>query len=363
MIFWYEDLIMGKTRNHYPDWSCTQDVTQKTRPARRAKWLRPDAVTPQSVYSFHTPFYAKTDGKQWVFQANSPYGAWKTAGTILSLFLIACLLFGLIPFPNEGTEFFLSVSAILSMIVAYSIYKTRTGGEDRWVVFDRTTGNVCFWKKNHKNSLTVPFNQVRCYWTTKYMRGGYISSLYLMPEVILPNERNRLWKIHMGFPRHYEQAQFYWRVLTDFMDRRRSIPEVPGLIHQVRFAEKNGYSIEDFAKNEVQLTEKEFSEIDEEINNDIAALEHRLSQIMEPKNFKADKLISFYEHAPIYARKDILTSIMVRLKRWIKFVKSEDRMMEPGFSEYFSISEYECEMDKLADFFFKLDEERRTCSY
>ncbi|GGX41383.1 hypothetical protein GCM10007392_05360 [Saccharospirillum salsuginis] len=144
------------------------------------------------------------------------------------------------------------------------------------------------------------------------------------------------------------------------MDQSRPIPEVPGLIHQVRFVEKNGYTIEDLTEGGVEMTEADFNEVDAEIQNDMAALDARLRRMVKPDKFSADKLIEFYKNAPIYSKEDILRTIMVKLKRWIRFLKGEDRMMEPGYGEYFTLEEYEQEMDKLADFFFRIDQERRA---
>lgn len=359
MIFGYEELLMGRIKYRYPDWSCTKEVTKNTRPVRRAKWLRPDPVKPQPTYSFHTPFYTKTDGKQWVIQSDSSIGWIRTIGFISSFFFLIFLFFGLVPFPNDGTVFFLSMTGLTFLLVSFSMYQSRTRGEDTWVVFDRTTRNVCFWKKNQEHSLTVPFEQVKCYWNSKYMRGGPVSSFFLMPEVNLSDERNRLWKVHFGFAPQYEQAQFFWRVLTDFMDKSRPIPEVPGLIHQIRFVEKNGYTIEDLTEGGIEITEADFNEVAEEIQNDMAALDARLRRMIKPDQFSADRLIEFYEACPIYAKEDVLRTIVVKLKRWVKFLKGEDRMMDPAYKDFFTLKEYEAEMDKLSDFFFKVDKERR----
>ncbi|GGX41370.1 hypothetical protein GCM10007392_05340 [Saccharospirillum salsuginis] len=250
--------------------------------------------------------------------------------------------------------------ATFLIVTLFSMYKTRIGGENTWVVFDRTTGNVCFWRKNQKNSLTVPFDKVNCYWIRGFQRGGVTHNLYFMPTENLPNERHRWWKVHFGFPTQYEQAQFFWRVLTDFMDRSRPIPEVPGLIHQVRFVEKNGYTIEDLTEGGVEMTEADFNEVDAEIQNDIAALEARLERLLEPDQFSADRLIEFYENAPVYARTDVIRSVMSILSIWISVLKGEDRVMDPAFRKYFTLMEYEAEIDKLADFFFRVDKERRA---
>ncbi|WP_189606926.1 hypothetical protein [Saccharospirillum salsuginis] len=360
MLFWYADFLMGETKYLYPDWKCTKRTTDNTRVSRKANKLRGKLVTPQPVYSFHTPFYVKTDGKQWVIQADSSYGAWKATGIIFSALFVFCVIAGIDLFQKEGFNVFVIAGATFLIVTLFSMYKTRIGGENTWVVFDRTTGNVCFWRKNQKNSLTVPFDKVNCYWIRGFQRGGVTHNLYFMPTENLPNERHRWWKVHFGFPTQYEQAQFFWRVLTDFMDRSRPIPEVPGLIHQVRFVEKNGYTIEDLTEGGVEMTEADFNEVDAEIQNDIAALEARLERLLEPDQFSADRLIEFYENAPVYARTDVIRSVMSILSIWISVLKGEDRVMDPAFRKYFTLMEYEAEIDKLADFFFRVDKERRA---
>ena len=360
MLMWYADLLMGKTKYRYPDWSCTNESTQLTRASRKAKRLRGEQVTPQPVYSFHTPFHVKTDGKQWAIQADSSHGVWQATGIISSFFFLLFLFFSLVPFPNEGTIFFSILTGMVFLPLSISMYKTRTGGEDTWVVFDRTTGNVCFWKKNQKNSLTVPFEKVNCYWIRVFRRGGITHSLHFMPTENLPNERHRWWQVHFGFAPQYEQAQFFWRVLTDFMDKSQPIPEVPGLIHQIRFVEKNGYTIEDLTEGGIEMTEADFNEVAEEIRNDLAALEARLERLLEPDQFSADRLIEFYENAPVYARTDVIRSVMSILSTWVSVLKGEDQVMDPAFRAYFTLTEYETEIDKLSAFFFKIDEERRA---
>ncbi len=359
MLMWYAELLMGKTKYLYPDWYSTKQTTQETRASRKPNRLRGKLVTPQSAYSFHTPFGVLTDGKQWAVQANSSHSAWQATGIIFSLIFLYCFIAAIIQYQPDELSLFDYLSATFLIVLAYAMYKTRTGGEDTWVVFDRTTGNVCFWKNNQKNSVTVPFEKVNCYWIRVFRRGGITHSLHFMPTENLPNERHRWWQVHFGFAPQYEQAQFFWRVLTDFMDKSRSIPEVPGLIHQVRFVEKNGYTIEDLTEGGIEMTEADFNEVAEEIQNDMAALDARLRRIIKPDQFSADRLIKFYEACPIYAREDVLRTIVVKLRRWVKFLKGEDRMMDPAYRDFFTLKEYEAEMDKLSDFFFKVDKERR----
>ncbi|MEJ2044725.1 MAG: hypothetical protein P8X89_15770, partial [Reinekea sp.] len=70
-IGWLSNLILGKLKKLWPDWRCTQTLSPKTRPVRKAKRLRGQKVEPIEHYGFHTPFEVKTDGQQWIISTNT----------------------------------------------------------------------------------------------------------------------------------------------------------------------------------------------------------------------------------------------------------------------------------------------------
>ena len=339
---------MGKLKYFWPDWSMTHTLSENTRTSRKPERLRGRQVTPLPVYSFHTPFTIQTDGKQWVIGGYSRSGAIRAAADVLTFIGVSWFLIFTAIYLQPENKVSIWVGLVPILIATPFLIWGRFGGEDTWVVFDRTTGNVCFWRKNKQNSLVVPFDQVQCYWIEVFRR-GVSHSLYFMPEVNLPNERHRWWKVEMGFPTQYQQAQYFWRVLTDFMDRSRPIPEVPGLIHQVRSMEKKGYTIQDITEGGKEITDDDFMEVQKEIQNDMAALEARLDRIMEADQFSADALIQFYENAPVYAVEKVLQTVKFQLELWVDFLKQQ--LMEPEFRDYYSLDQYKAEINKLVRYF------------
>ncbi|MEJ2066345.1 MAG: hypothetical protein P8X74_24205 [Reinekea sp.] len=157
-IGWLSNLVLGKLKKLWPDWRCTQTLSPKTRPVRKAKRLRGQKVEPIEHYGFHTPFEVKTDGQQWIISTNTKVTVNRIAAMMLLFFFIFCAVALYFTYPAKGAELFIFLASILGLAALYNIIKARLGGEDTWVIFDRTTGNVCFWRKNAKNSLTVPFD-------------------------------------------------------------------------------------------------------------------------------------------------------------------------------------------------------------
>ncbi len=347
---WVMDLLMGKIKQRWPDWRCTETITAQTRPTRKPERLRGQKVEPLEVYGHHTPFTFDTDGKQWVIKTDTKIVSHRVYGLMSAFF---CLFFLIIGFPileNENNYGSFYAAALLALPAAYNIIKARLGGEDAWVVFDRSTGNVCFWRKNATNSLTVPFEQVHCYWTPVFRR-GLSHNFYFMPIVNLPNERHRWWQVYMGFPTQYSQAQYFWRVLTDFMDQTKPIPTVPGLYHHMRWLEKNNYTLQDITEGGKEIEEADFVEIEEEMEKEVAAINKEFEAMLhQPRGFNVDAIIDFYTGSPDYAKDEMLVSIRSKLKFRIRCLKTQN-LMDMGFPKYFTLAEYRRDLNKLIQFF------------
>jgi hypothetical protein len=349
-IGWLSNLILGKLKKLWPDWRCTQTLSPKTRPVRKAKRLRGQKVEPIEHYGFHTPFEVKTDGQQWIISTNTKVTVNRIAAMMLLFFFIFCTVALYFTYPAKGAELFIFLASILGLAALYNIIKARLGGEDTWVIFDRTTGNVCFWRKNAKNSLTVPFEQVDCYWTPVFRR-GLSHNFYFMPTVNLPNERHRWWQVYMGFPTQYQQAQYFWRVLTDFMDKTKPIPSVPGLYHHLRWLEKNNYTLHDITEGGKEVAEADFVEIDEEMEKEIDAIDKEFEKMLhQPRGFNVDAIINFYIVSPDYAKDAMLISIRSTIKFRIRCLTKQN-LMDMGFSKHFTLAEYRRDLNKLIQFF------------
>ncbi len=332
--------LSGKHRYLWPDWRCTKETTEVVHPARK-RLSKGKEVAPLEEYSFHTPFSSDTDGNQWVFRADIrvffDHAGYRA--TSLILLGLSLLIFVLGVVGEVFIDFIYGSLGIflLSMGVAY---KARTGGEDTWVVLDRTAGNVCFWEKNEENSLTVPFEQVKCYWVHAYQRGGHSYHFVLMPEVALPNERARWWPTLMGFPLTYQQAQYFWRVLCDFMDPNGTVPEVPGLVHQVRACERLGYTIEDITEGGKTIPEEVYQEVAEEIDREFEALKDRLEILYQPEHFDPEEIGKFIDQAPVFFKGDALKTAFYEYKSFSYFFP-ERLAMRPEFIGLYSTEEYE----------------------
>ncbi|HET8904647.1 MAG TPA: hypothetical protein VFN16_11685, partial [Saccharospirillum sp.] len=312
---------------------------------------RGNLVTPQERYQFHTPFHTYTDGKQWAVQCDSRYISHRAIAFIGVFFgSVWIILF----FPDFSNFVSIAIAFTPAVPTLYYVYLSRTGGEDTWVIFDRTTGNVCFWKRDAEHSLTVPFEKVNCYWIEVFRR-GVSHSLYFMPTENLPNERHRWWQVMFGTATTYDQAQYFWRVLTDFMDPSKPIPSVPGLSHQLYFVEKHGYTIEDLTEGNKEITFEEFEEAEAAFKRKTMELRDQIRQMLEPEHFNTEKIINFYEHAPLYAQQRLLFAATSKLSMFVQGLEDDSPFMYPGFKEFFSFDEYKERVEKLTDYFFELN--------
>ncbi|ADZ92268.1 hypothetical protein [Marinomonas mediterranea] len=348
-----ENPIMGKVKTRWPDWSSTQELTSNTRPARKVEKLRGQKVEPLAYYGHHTPFTTKTDGNQWVIKTSNKVIAYR-AYALIALF-ITMIWFGLhlfLLYHGETDRFGMLYLSLICFIPAlYWIIQARRHGEDKWVVFDRRTGNVCFWDKEGKRSLTVPFEQVNCYWTPVFRR-GLSHNFYFMPMVNLPNERHRWWQVYMGFPSDYSQAQYYWSVITAFMDNSKPLPMVAGLYHHLIWMERNGYTLDDITHGGKSATEEELYEIFEEVEAKIEVETNKADNLLKgAKHFSASALIDFYKHVPGYANEEVLSTISIFILHGISSLRRSSLMRGQGFMELLTMEVYCREMCKLIQFF------------
>ncbi|WP_272643322.1 hypothetical protein [Marinomonas mediterranea] len=348
-----ENPIMGKVKTRWPDWRCTQEFTPDTRPVRKTEKLRGQKVEPLAYYGHHTPFTTKTDGNQWVIKTSNKviaYRAYALIALFITMIWFSLYLFALYHGEKDSLGM-LYLSLICFIPALYWIIQARRHGEDKWVVFDRRTGNVCFWDKEGKRSLTVPFEQVNCYWTPVFRR-GLSHNFYFMPMVNLPNERHRWWQVYMGFPSDYAQAQYYWSVITAFMDNSKPLPMVAGLYHHLIWMERNGYTLDDITHGGKSATEEELYEIFEEVEAKIEVEKKKADGLMEDaENFSASALIDFYKNTPGYAKEGVLTTISIFILHGISSLKRSSLMRGLGFMESLTMEVYCREMCKLIQFF------------
>lgn len=352
-------LIVGPTRDLWPVWHCTETVTRETKPSRKREKWRGNLVTPKERHQRHIPFYTRTDGKQWLVRCNSYYLDHQVRAVVFLFFGSLWVTPAVYLYQFDGITFFVYLSLAPYLVSAYYIYKSRTGGEDTWIVFDRTTGNVCFWKRDAEHSLTVPFEKVNCYWIEVFRR-GVSHSLYFMPTENLPNEHHRWWQVMFGTATRYDEAQYLWWVLTDFMDKTKPIPAVPGLSHQLYFVEKHSYTIKDLTEGKKEITLEDFEEAEEEFKRITLDLDEEFGRMLEPECFDVDAIIAFYNSVPQYAQQSLLSTAAARLEMYVIGLEAENPFMCPLFPEFkklFTFEEYKTRVEALADYFFKIHKE------
>lgn len=335
--------VVPRYRESWPNMGCSEKCTVKVRRARKIR-SKGELVTPIKDYSFHTDFDTLTDGRKWYVRTSSRFDDHRIlAGLFSVLAILSLLLFGLGPTTIHDVVLFILPFSILAMVFSISAHLT---GVNRWIVFDRDSGNVCFWHHNQNKSLTVPFSKVRCYWYRKLYRGGVSKDMMLMPDVSLPRERSRWWNAYFGSTQVYPQAQYFWRVLSDFMDNNQPLPEIPGLTHQVRCCERLGYTIEDLTHGGKKIPIELWAEVDQEIQKEIEVICSKTEELLEPDVFDAERVVRHYRTIPPLARRMVLIEMKTSIDSWVRWMRDHNGLY-PGLSGRFTMEEFVSELDLL----------------
>lgn len=333
-------------RDLWPDIDCADAPTKKFSKGRKLG-SKGTSVTPIEGYVFHSDFATLTDGNIWIIKTDSRFVDYLVGAQIIGAVLIILLPvsgYYRVPFDISGVF----IIPMLCGLVFFSLLARWEKGDNKWIVFDRNSGNVCFWHKSKRKSLTVPFDQVHCYWHRKAYRGGVSRNLMLMPEVSLRGERNRWWNTYFGSTEIYSQAQYLWRVLSDFMDNSKPIPELPGLTHQIRSCQRLGYTIEDLTHGGKEIPIEVWMEIDREIQDEIEAVADNTNLLLEPDRFSADKVFEYSTTIPVLARELFLIEVKMAIERWSKWTRDHGGLF-PGMSKRFTPEELANEIERLID--------------
>ena len=336
--------VVPPDRDIWPDVQCGKECSKHVKKAIKIR-SKGKPVTPIEDYAFHSGFSTLTDGKVWVVRTDSSFVNYSVAAGLFG----ALALFILIVFLYHGADSFQYKFFFLPPFIGMTISSVLAHlekGHNKWIVFDRSSGNVCFWYKNKRKSLTVPFDQVRCYWRRKAYRGGVSKNLMIMPDVRLPGEWNRWWNTYFGSTQIYSQAQYLWRVLSDFMDSSEPIPELPGLTHQIRSCQRLGYTIDDLTHGGKEIPVEVWMEIDKEIQEEIEAIADEASLLLEPEKFSADTVFEYFNTIPPLARQTFLIEIKMAVERWSRWTRDHGGLY-PGMIERFSSKELSEEIDRL----------------
>lgn len=255
IVNWFKLVFSSGKKNLWPDWDCTKEVSHGVVHVNRTADRKLMPVKPLVDNTLvDMPFDCVSDGKQWVVSSNDAeiYGI---LGFRSFFLFIGVTIFGLIIAYWQPGIRLLSYGLIL-LFAGYLIAMCRVRRHRQsWVVFDRETGNVCFWHKNRRNSLTVPFEDVECYrtWLTfiSNSRGGgteryYVYFIAFRPRSRLPFRKQRVWVSSLGFRENsYEEVCFVWGLVTRFMKEVDLLPSVPNLNYISQYCESNSLSLKD----------------------------------------------------------------------------------------------------------------------
>lgn len=331
-------------RDIWPDIDCANEPTKKVSEGRKIR-SKGKPVTPIEDYVFHTDFATLTDGNIWIIKTDSRFVDYIVGVQLIGAMLLILLpVFWFYKVPFELTDVF--ILPMLFGLVLFSLLARWEKGDNKWIVFDRNSGNVCFWHKNKRKSLTVPFEQVRCYWHRKAYRGGVSRNFMLMPEVSLRGEWNRWWNTYLGSTEIYSQAQYLWRVLSDFMDTSKPIPELPGLTHQIRSCQRLGYTIEDLTHGDKEIPIEVWMEIDQEIQDEIEAVAVETRLLLQPEDFTAKRVLEYSETIPPLARRAFLIKVMNSIELWSKWTRDHGGLY-PGMEGRYTQRGLAREIDQI----------------
>ncbi len=331
-------------RDIWPDIDCANEPTKKVSKGRKIR-SKGKPVTPIENYVFHTDFDTLTDGNIWIIKTDSRFVDYIVGVQLIGAMLLILLpVFWFYKVPFELTDVF--IIPMLIGLVLFSLLARWEKGDNKWIVFDRNSGNVCFWHKNKRRSLTVPFDQVKCYWHRKAYRGGVSRNFMLMPEVSLRGEWNRWWNTYFGSTEIYSQAQYLWRVLSDFMDNSKPIPELPGLTHQIRSCQRLGYTIDDLTHGGKDIPVDVWVEVDKEIQDEIEAVGDKTRYLLEPSRFSSEEVFEFYKGIPPLAKQISLIEIKIAVEDWSNWTKKYGGLY-PGMVGRFTPETLAGEIDKL----------------
>ncbi|WP_028672455.1 hypothetical protein [Saccharospirillum impatiens] len=333
-------------RDIWPDIDCAKEPTHKVSKGGKLR-SKGKPVTPIENYIFHSDFDTLTDGDIWIIKTDSRFIDYIVGVQLIGAMLLILLpVFWFYKVPFELTNVF--ILPMLFGLVFFSLLARWEKGDNKWIVFDRSSGNVCFWHKSKRKSLTVPFEIVNCYWHRKAYRGGVSRNFMLMPEVSLRGEWNRWWNTYFGSTEIYSQAQYLWRVLSDFMDNSKPIPELPGLTHQIRSCQKLGYTIEDLTHGGKEIPIEVWMAVDKEIQEEIEAVANKADQLLEPENFSANVILEYSKTIPPLARRELLIHVKMAVGYWSRWTRDHGGLF-PGMSKRYTPQELGAEIDQLIE--------------
>lgn len=168
----------------------------------------------------------------------------------------------------------------------------------------------------------------------------------LMPEVSLRGEWNRWWSTYFGSTEIYSQAQYLWRVLTDFMDNSKPIPELPGLTHQIRSCQRLGYTIEDLTHGGKEIPIDVWIEVDKEIQEEIESVGVETRSLLQPEVFTAKSVLEYSATIPPLARRAFLIKVMNSIELWSKWTRDHGGLY-PGMESRFTQRGLAREIDQI----------------
>jgi hypothetical protein len=143
-----------------------------------------------------------------------------------------------------SNEFLIPIPILLFTGIFFGILMFKVGKE-RFFIFDRDHQTVLFPKGIFKRGFVVPFDQVECYggrYVTIY--GGYHYVPILFPKVV-PKGHGRVWRRFI-IGNTKEETQQQWRLICDFMNKNRPLPNIGATGMFIDFFTRNNITLDDY---------------------------------------------------------------------------------------------------------------------
>jgi hypothetical protein len=203
-----------------------------------------------------TPFF-DTDGKLLVMEAdyhpdlyhNARFFAGACIGIAIFILIVNLLIaLGMTLDAFDKSMIYASAWVLLLGLLVYfgSNYIIKTG----YIVFDRDHGTVMLPVKHNGRRWVLPFKDIQCYGFTMFMKGGFIRyEVYLYGMSKPRGTKDFKQKVLIGYYTVREEAEKYWRIVENFMDTTRPIPDVIPFPQRIRWFKARNTSIAEYYKH------------------------------------------------------------------------------------------------------------------
>lgn len=133
-------IVVPRDRDIWPDIDCTIKQTEKVSKGRKLR-SKGQRVTPIEEYVFHSDFSTLTDGDIWIIRTDSSFVNYSVAAGMFGAFALFILAIFLYLGADSFQYKFFFLPVFVGMTIS-SILAHLEKGNNKWIVFDRNSGNV-----------------------------------------------------------------------------------------------------------------------------------------------------------------------------------------------------------------------------